>query len=155
VISFHQVFPAKPAAGVPAYTNAVSYHPVAVGARIYFRLLSFTMQQYRGLKLNIFKFVTALHFLAYLAIIRCIEIVGNCCAFRAAEIIVFIFILFLNKVNLVPPPVPHVLPSWLPVAYQVCSVDFVCDIVVDGKEVNINYTNASHIYHRTGKFGRS
>jgi hypothetical protein len=41
------------------------------------------MQQYQDLK-----FVTALHVLAYLAIIRWVEILGNCCAFCAIAIAV-------------------------------------------------------------------
>jgi hypothetical protein len=45
------------------------------------------------------KFVTALHVSAYSAIIRCAEIRGNSCAFRATAICVFAFTLFLNEVS--------------------------------------------------------
>jgi hypothetical protein len=56
------------------------------------------------------KFVTALHVSAYLAIMKCIEIRGNCCAFRATAVRVFVFTVFLNIVNVVPTSVSHVLP---------------------------------------------
>jgi hypothetical protein len=45
------------------------------------------------------KFDTALHVSAYSAIIRCVETEGNCCAFRAPAIRVFVFTVFLNEVN--------------------------------------------------------
>jgi hypothetical protein len=35
----------------------------------------------------------------YSAIIRCAEIRGNCCAFRATVIRVYVFTVFLNEVN--------------------------------------------------------
>jgi hypothetical protein len=67
------------------------------------------MQQYQYLKFNIFlKFVTALNVSAYSAIIKCFEIRGNFCAFRATAIRVFVFTVFLNEDNVVPPSVPHV-----------------------------------------------
>jgi hypothetical protein len=63
-----------------------------------------TMQQYQDLK-----FITALHVSAYSTIIRCSEIQGTCCALCATGISFFIFTMFLNEVNVVPPSMPHVL----------------------------------------------
>jgi hypothetical protein len=54
------------------------------------------------------KVVTALHVSAC-SPIRCPEIRGNCCAFRATAIGV-VFTVFLNEVNAVLPSMPHVLP---------------------------------------------
>jgi hypothetical protein len=62
------------------------------------------MQQYQDLKL-----VTALHALVYSAIIRRIEIRGNCFAFRATVTGVFIFKAFLSEINVLPPSTPRVL----------------------------------------------
>jgi hypothetical protein len=70
-----------------------------------------TMQQYQDFKIKFFfKFVTALHVWAYLAIITCVEIRGNCCAFRDTAICVFVFTVFLSKVNVAPTSMPRVLP---------------------------------------------
>jgi hypothetical protein len=45
------------------------------------------------------KFVSAVHISAYSAIIRCVEIRGNWCAFRATAIRAFVFTVFLNEVS--------------------------------------------------------
>jgi hypothetical protein len=45
------------------------------------------------------KLVTALYVSPYLVIFRCIEIRGNCCAFRTTAIRVFVFVMFLNEVD--------------------------------------------------------
>jgi hypothetical protein len=66
------------------------------------------MQQYQDLKLNPSKIRTALHVSAYSAITRCVEIRGNCCAFHANAIEVFVFTMLSNEVSVVPPPMPHV-----------------------------------------------
>lgn len=63
---------------------------------------------------RILKFVTALHVSAYLAVIRCVKIWGNCRAFRITAIRVFVFAVFLNEVNVGPPPMPHVLSFLVP-----------------------------------------
>jgi hypothetical protein len=74
------------------------------------------MEQYQDLK-----FVTALHVSVYSAIIRCVEIMGNCCGFHATVFGVFVFTVFLTEVNVVPPSVPHVLPLLgMPVVWEVC-----------------------------------
>jgi hypothetical protein len=62
------------------------------------------MQQYQDLK-----FVTALHVSTYSAIIRCVQIPRNFCAFCATAIGVFAFIIFLNEVDVLPPSMPHLL----------------------------------------------
>jgi hypothetical protein len=77
------------------------------------------MQQYRDLK-----YLTALHVTAYSSIIRYFEIRGNCCAFRATKIGVYVFTVFLNEVNVVPHSMPNVFSFFgMPIIYQVCSVD--------------------------------
>jgi hypothetical protein len=48
------------------------------------------MQQYKDLKLNPFKFVTAVLVSNYSALIRCFEIWGICCAICVTVIGVFI-----------------------------------------------------------------
>jgi hypothetical protein len=73
------------------------------------------MQQYHDLK-----FITALHVSAYSAIIGCAEIQGNCCAFRATTIGVFVFTVFLNEVNVLPSS------FLICLCLQVCSV-MLCD----------------------------
>jgi hypothetical protein len=50
-----------------------------------------------------FKFATELHVSAYSAIARGGEIRGNCCAFRATVISVFVFTMVLHEVNVIPP----------------------------------------------------
>jgi hypothetical protein len=47
------------------------------------------------------KSITALYVSAYSAIIRCVEIQGNCSVFCATAIHDFTFIIFLNEVNVV------------------------------------------------------
>jgi hypothetical protein len=95
-----------------------------------FSCLPFTMQQYRGLKLNLFKFITALYVAAYSVITRFVEIRGNCYALRATVIGVFIFTSFLNKVGQFILICHMYYSLRLPVAHQVCSVDVIYDIVV-------------------------
>jgi hypothetical protein len=68
-------------------------------------------------------YITTLH---VSAIIKCVEVWGNCCVVLATAIRVSIFYNILNVVNVDPPPMPHVLVlgggGGVYVVYQVCSV---------------------------------
>jgi hypothetical protein len=64
---------------------------------IIFSCLPYTMQQCKGLKSTILKSFTELYDSAYRAIIRCVEIRGNCRALRATPVGVFVFTAFLTK----------------------------------------------------------
>jgi hypothetical protein len=66
------------------------------------------MQHYQDLNESFLKFITAVHVSAYSAIVRCVEIRGNYCAFRTTAMDVFSFIIFLNEASVVPFPMPLV-----------------------------------------------
>jgi hypothetical protein len=67
-----------------------------------FSYLPSTMQQHQDLKLNLLKFITALHVSPYLAIIRCSEIGGGTAVPSA-----LLRSVFLIEVSVVSPPMPH------------------------------------------------
>jgi hypothetical protein len=72
----------------------------------YASMLRFEIKSFKNSPLH----YAALHVSAYLAIIRCVVIRGNCFAFRASAIGVFLFTrMFLYGVNVVLPPMPHIL----------------------------------------------
>jgi hypothetical protein len=51
---------------------------------------------------------------------------GNCCAFRATTVGVFVSTMFLNEVSVVSPSMPHVLPFLgTSVVYGMCSMNAV------------------------------
>jgi ABC-type multidrug transport system permease subunit len=93
------------------------------------------MQQHQDLKLNPSKFFTVLHVSAYSAIIRYAEIWGNC-AFCVNAVGIYVFTMFLNEVNLVPPSVPHVLSFLVYLLPTKCAVSYGC--MINGKQLKIN-----------------
>jgi hypothetical protein len=73
--------------------------------------------------------MSALHVSAYLDIIRCVEIRGNNCNFRATVIGVFMLARFLNEVNAVPPSMPHGVSLLIRLLLIECKVWFLHVIV--------------------------
>lgn len=111
------------------FTFLLAVYKYLFSIRIYIQLSTVPQLIIQGLKFDISLFFslsfTALHISAYLAIISCVEIRGNCCVFHATATVVFIFTALHNEVNIGPPSVPHILTLFgMPVACHVCSFLF-------------------------------